>query len=180
MGRVKLQIKRIENTANRQVTFSKRRNGLIKKAYELSVLCDVDVAVIMFSPAGRLSLFSGNKSIEDILTRYVNLSRRERGRLHNEEFLRSIADKLKGETNQMFQAMSPLSADFEHVKKIRQEIVNGESQMEEVKNRLRIYEGDLSKMTTLHGVELHEQILEETLNRLHIRKVHLLDAILVH
>lgn len=61
MGRVKLQIKRIENTTNRQVTFSKRRNGLIKKAYELSVLCDVDVALIMFSPSGRLSLFSGSK-----------------------------------------------------------------------------------------------------------------------
>lgn len=61
MGRVKLQIKRIENTTNRQVTFSKRKNGLIKKAYELSVLCDVDVALIMFSPSGRVSHFSGNK-----------------------------------------------------------------------------------------------------------------------
>ena len=61
MGRVKLQIKKIESTTNRQVTFSKRRNGLIKKAYELSVLCDVDVALIMFSPSGRLSVFSGNK-----------------------------------------------------------------------------------------------------------------------
>lgn len=60
MGRVKLQIKRIENTTNRQVTFSKRRNGLIKKAYELSVLCDVDIALIMFSPSGRVSHFSGN------------------------------------------------------------------------------------------------------------------------
>lgn len=80
MGRVKLQIKRIENTTNRQVTFSKRRNGLIKKAYELSVLCDVDVAVMMFSPSGRVSLFSGNKSIEEILGRYVNLPEHERGR----------------------------------------------------------------------------------------------------
>ncbi|MBA0565953.1 hypothetical protein Golob_010808, partial [Gossypium lobatum] len=80
MGRVKLQIKRIENTTNRQVTFSKRRNGIIKKAYELSVLCDVDVALIMFSPSGRLSLFSGNKSIEEILGRYVNLPEHERGR----------------------------------------------------------------------------------------------------
>uniref|UniRef100_A0A803KSM8 MADS-box domain-containing protein n=1 Tax=Chenopodium quinoa TaxID=63459 RepID=A0A803KSM8_CHEQI len=62
MGRVKLQIKRIENTTNRQVTFSKRRNGLIKKAYELSILCDIDIALIMFSPSGRLSHFSGRKS----------------------------------------------------------------------------------------------------------------------
>ncbi|KAG5542052.1 hypothetical protein RHGRI_021784 [Rhododendron griersonianum] len=80
MGRVKLQIKKIENTTNRQVTFSKRRNGLIKKAYELSVLCDVDVALIMFSPSGRLSLFSGNRSIEEIMARYVNLPEHERGR----------------------------------------------------------------------------------------------------
>jgi hypothetical protein len=61
MGRVKLQIKKIENITNRQVTFSKRRNGLIKKAYELSVLCDVDVGLIMFSPSGRATLFSGNR-----------------------------------------------------------------------------------------------------------------------
>ncbi|CAN1224611.1 Agamous-like MADS-box protein AGL104 [Linum grandiflorum] len=61
MGRVKLQIKRIENITNRQVTFSKRRNGLIKKAYELAILCDIDIALIMFSPSGRLSHFSGKR-----------------------------------------------------------------------------------------------------------------------
>nr|KAJ0201397.1 hypothetical protein LSAT_V11C600339690 [Lactuca sativa] len=80
MGRVKLQIKKIENSTNRQVTFSKRRNGLIKKAYELSVLCDVDVALIMFSPSGRASIFSGSKSIEEIMARYINLPDHERGR----------------------------------------------------------------------------------------------------
>ncbi|KAK8704347.1 hypothetical protein V6N13_047974 [Hibiscus sabdariffa] len=62
MGRVKLEIKRIENNTNRQVTFSKRRNGLIKKAYELSILCDIDIALIMFSPSGRISHFSGRRS----------------------------------------------------------------------------------------------------------------------
>ncbi|BFG18308.1 hypothetical protein CerSpe_045820 [Prunus speciosa] len=89
MGRVKLQIKMIENTTNRQVTYSKRRNGLIKKAYELSVLCDVDVALIMFSPSERLSLFSGNKSIEEILARYVNLPGHERGGRFSSAFLLS-------------------------------------------------------------------------------------------
>lgn len=61
MGRRKREIKKIENATSRQVTFSKRRNGLIKKAHELSVLCDTDVAVIVFSPAGKVSHFSGNK-----------------------------------------------------------------------------------------------------------------------
>ena len=58
MGRVKLPIRRIENTTNRQVTFSKRRNGLLKKAFELSVLCDAEVGLIVFSPRGKLYEFA--------------------------------------------------------------------------------------------------------------------------
>ncbi|KAL2559174.1 Developmental protein SEPALLATA 3 [Forsythia ovata] len=54
MGRGKVELKRIENKINRQVTFAKRRNGLLKKAYELSVLCDAEVALIIFSSRGKL------------------------------------------------------------------------------------------------------------------------------
>jgi len=61
-GRGKIEIKRIENTTNRQVTFCKRRNGLLKKAYELSVLCDAEVALIVFSSRGRLYEYSNNRS----------------------------------------------------------------------------------------------------------------------
>lgn len=61
MGRGKIEIKRIENTTNRQVTFCKRRNGLLKKAYELSVLCDAEVALIVFSSRGRLYEYANNK-----------------------------------------------------------------------------------------------------------------------
>uniref|UniRef100_A0A0E0M346 MADS-box domain-containing protein n=2 Tax=Oryza punctata TaxID=4537 RepID=A0A0E0M346_ORYPU len=43
MGRGRVELKRIENKINRQVTFAKRRNGLLKKAYELSVLCDAEL-----------------------------------------------------------------------------------------------------------------------------------------
>uniref|UniRef100_A0AAU7LJ66 MADS5 n=1 Tax=Hippophae rhamnoides TaxID=193516 RepID=A0AAU7LJ66_9ROSA len=60
MGRGKIEIKRIENTTNRQVTFCKRRNGLLKKAYELSVLCDAEVALIVFSTRGRLYEYANN------------------------------------------------------------------------------------------------------------------------
>ncbi|CAN6481001.1 unnamed protein product [Victoria cruziana] len=58
MVRGKTQMKRIENATSRQVTFSKRRNGLLKKAFELSVLCDAEVALIVFSPRGKLYEFS--------------------------------------------------------------------------------------------------------------------------
>ncbi|KAK2985064.1 hypothetical protein RJ640_022942 [Escallonia rubra] len=64
MVRGKIQMKPIENATSRQVTFSKRRNGLLKKAYELSVLCDAEVALIIFSQKGRLFDFaSSNRTI---------------------------------------------------------------------------------------------------------------------
>ncbi|KAL5794652.1 hypothetical protein ACOSP7_003246 [Xanthoceras sorbifolium] len=69
MGRGKIEIKRIENTTNRQVTFCKRRNGLLKKAYELSVLCDAEVALIVFSTRGRLYEYANN-SVRATIERY--------------------------------------------------------------------------------------------------------------
>nr|QEE04279.1 AGAMOUS-like protein [Fagopyrum tataricum] len=69
MGRGKIEIKRIENTTNRQVTFCKRRNGLLKKAYELSVLCDAEVALIVFSSRGRLYEYA-NHSVKATIDRY--------------------------------------------------------------------------------------------------------------
>ncbi|KAG5520602.1 hypothetical protein RHGRI_033248 [Rhododendron griersonianum] len=62
MGRGRVELKRIENKINRQVTFAKRRNGLLKKAYELSVLCDAEVALIVFSNRGKLYEFCSNPS----------------------------------------------------------------------------------------------------------------------
>ncbi|XP_071932556.1 MADS-box protein SOC1 isoform X2 [Coffea arabica] len=61
MVRGKTQMRRIENATSRQVTFSKRRNGLLKKAFELSVLCDAEVALIIFSPRGKLYEFGSSR-----------------------------------------------------------------------------------------------------------------------
>nr|CAJ38368.1 MADS-box transcription factor [Plantago major] len=69
MVRGKTQMRRIENATSRQVTFSKRRNGLLKKAFELSVLCDAEVALIIFSPRGKLYEFASS-SLQDTIERY--------------------------------------------------------------------------------------------------------------
>jgi hypothetical protein len=61
MGRGKIVIRRIDNSTSRQVTFSKRRNGLLKKAKELSILCDAEVGLVVFSSTGRLYEFSSTK-----------------------------------------------------------------------------------------------------------------------
>nr|ALM95513.1 APETALA3-like protein 2 [Nigella damascena] len=58
MGRGKIEIKRIENSTNRQVTYSKRRAGIIKKAQELTVLCDAQVSLIMFSSTNKISEYT--------------------------------------------------------------------------------------------------------------------------
>ncbi|KAG8065944.1 hypothetical protein GUJ93_ZPchr0004g40194 [Zizania palustris] len=72
MGRGRVELKRIENKINRQVTFSKRRNGLLKKAYELSVLCDAEVALIIFSSRGKLYEFGSGAGINKTLEKYHN------------------------------------------------------------------------------------------------------------
>ncbi|KAL4584133.1 hypothetical protein LXL04_008723 [Taraxacum kok-saghyz] len=77
MGRGRVTLKRIENKINRQVTFSKRRSGLLKKAHEISVLCDADVALIVFSTKGKLCEYSTDSSMERILERYERYSSAE-------------------------------------------------------------------------------------------------------
>ncbi|XP_072991496.1 MADS-box transcription factor 23-like isoform X3 [Typha latifolia] len=69
MGRGKIEIRRIDNSTSRQVTFSKRRSGLLKKARELAILCDADVGVIIFSSTGRLYDFASS-SMNSIIDRY--------------------------------------------------------------------------------------------------------------
>lgn len=76
MGRGKIVIKRIDDSTSRQVTFSKRRKGLLKKARELAILCDAEVGVIVFSCTGKLYDFASS-SMQSVLQRYREL--REEG-----------------------------------------------------------------------------------------------------
>ncbi|XP_006659427.1 MADS-box transcription factor 23 [Oryza brachyantha] len=69
MGRGKIEIKRIDNATSRQVTFSKRRSGLFKKARELAILCDAEVGLVVFSGTGRLYDFAST-SMKSIIERY--------------------------------------------------------------------------------------------------------------
>ncbi|CAI8610158.1 unnamed protein product [Vicia faba] len=85
MGRGRVQLKRIENKINRQVTFSKRRSGLLKKAHEISVLCDAEVALIVFSTKGKLFEYSSDPCMERILERYERYSYTERQLVANDQ-----------------------------------------------------------------------------------------------
>ena len=74
MVRQRIQIKRIDNLTARQVTFSKRRRGLFKKAQELSTLCDAEIALIVFSATGKLFEYCSSRSFSFLLLVTSHLS----------------------------------------------------------------------------------------------------------
>ncbi|KAK3154918.1 hypothetical protein QOZ80_2BG0196630 [Eleusine coracana subsp. coracana] len=111
MGRGRVELKRIENKINRQVTFSKRRNGLLKKAYELSVLCDAEVALIIFSSRGKLYEF-GSAGITKTLERYQHCC-----------YNAQDANNPLSESQTWYQEMSKLRAKFEALQRTQRHLL---------------------------------------------------------
>lgn len=67
MGRGKIVIQKIDDSTSRQVTFSKRRKGLIKKAKELAILCDAEVCLIIFSSTDKLYDFASSRFLSSFI-----------------------------------------------------------------------------------------------------------------
>ena len=74
MGRNKINIERITNDRNRQATFTKRKNGLIKKAMELSILCDCEIALICFNSTNNKIFVYSSGDIEKTLLRFTEFT----------------------------------------------------------------------------------------------------------
>ncbi|KAK4801026.1 hypothetical protein SAY86_021513 [Trapa natans] len=68
--REKMKMRKIDDMTARQLTFSKRRRGIFKKAEELAVLCDAEVALVIFSTTGKLFEYSSSSSMKDTIARY--------------------------------------------------------------------------------------------------------------
>ncbi|XP_015960561.1 agamous-like MADS-box protein AGL12 [Arachis duranensis] len=74
MARGRIQLKRIENPVHRQVTFCKRRAGLLKKAKELSVLCDAEIGLVIFSAHGKLYELATKGTMQGVIERYMKFT----------------------------------------------------------------------------------------------------------
>ncbi|CAI8617336.1 unnamed protein product [Vicia faba] len=70
MGRRKIEIEMVKDPNTRQVTFSKRRTGLFKKANELSILCGAEVAIVVFSPGNKPYSF-GHPGVDVVAANYL-------------------------------------------------------------------------------------------------------------
>ncbi|XP_009601691.1 agamous-like MADS-box protein AGL62 [Nicotiana tomentosiformis] len=69
-GRQKVDMVKMQNQSNLQVTFSKRRAGLFKKASELCTLCGAEVALVVFSPGKKVYSF-GHPCVDSVVDRFL-------------------------------------------------------------------------------------------------------------
>eukprot|EP00262_Sarcandra_glabra_P015369 TRINITY_DN4734_c0_g1_i1.p1 TRINITY_DN4734_c0_g1~~TRINITY_DN4734_c0_g1_i1.p1 ORF type:complete len:348 (-),score=51.61 TRINITY_DN4734_c0_g1_i1:342-1385(-) len=168
MGRVKLKIKRLENTSGRQVTYSKRRAGILKKAKELSILCDIDIALLMFSPTGKPTLCMGeNSNIEEVIGRFAQLTPQERAKrkLESLEALKKTFKKLDHDVNiQDFLGMSSQT-----VEELSNQSRLLEDQLSKIHKRLS-YWTDPDKINNLEQITAMEESLKESLSQIQTQK----------
>ncbi|GAB2283455.1 hypothetical protein Dimus_017966 [Dionaea muscipula] len=128
------------------------------------------------SPSGRLSLFSGQKRIEDVLAQYINLSdhdRDSRGFIRNREYLMSILNKIKTEDDIALQLANPAGANNSNLEELQAEVNNLQQQIRIVEEQLRTYEPDTSTYRSLAELESCEKNLMEILSRVSQRKKYL-------
>nr|XP_061811561.1 myocyte-specific enhancer factor 2C isoform X9 [Nerophis lumbriciformis] len=91
MGRKKIQITRIMDERNRQVTFTKRKFGLMKKAYELSVLCDCEIALIIFNSTNKLFQYAST-DMDKVLLKYTEYNEPHESRT-NSDIVEALSKK---------------------------------------------------------------------------------------
>nr|Q9ATE5.1 RecName: Full=MADS-box protein FBP24; AltName: Full=Floral-binding protein 24 [Petunia x hybrida]AAK21255.1 MADS-box transcription factor FBP24 [Petunia x hybrida] len=144
MGRGKIEVKRIENKTSRQVTFSKRRAGLLKKTHELSVLCDAQIGLIIFSSKGKLFEYcSQPHSMSQIISRY----------------LQTTGASLPVEDNRV--------QLYDEVAKMRRDTLN-------LQLSLQRYKGDDLSLAQYEELNELEKQLEHALNKIRARKLELM------
>ncbi|EOX91953.1 PREDICTED: MADS-box protein JOINTLESS isoform X2 [Theobroma cacao] len=162
MAREKIQIKKIDNATARQVTFSKRRRGLFKKAEELSILCDADVALVIFSSTGKLFQYASS-SMKEIL---------ERHNLHskNLEKLEQPSLELQLVENGNQSMLSKEVAEKSHqLRQMRGEELQGLS-IEELQQLEKSLESGLSRVIEKKGQKIMREI-----NDLQRKGMHLME-----
>eukprot|EP00656_Telonema_subtile_P050891 TRINITY_DN670_c0_g1_i1.p1 TRINITY_DN670_c0_g1~~TRINITY_DN670_c0_g1_i1.p1 ORF type:complete len:245 (-),score=37.30 TRINITY_DN670_c0_g1_i1:274-1008(-) len=97
MGRKKIQISRIEDERVRKVTFTKRKAGLMKKAMELSMLCDCEVGLIIFTPQPDQKLYKYGSKDMDSVVRRVKTATGPVESVHNSDYMNIYSKKGKAD-----------------------------------------------------------------------------------
>ncbi|KAM0856000.1 hypothetical protein ACQ4PT_049399 [Festuca glaucescens] len=163
MGRGRTEIRRIDNTVSRQVTFGKRRAGLFKKANELAVLCDVDVGLLVFSDAGQpFHYCSPHTSWSELIQRYESITSAEFQGTGDEDddqqMFKEIA-QLRRERDRLEASLRRQTGEDLPSGATREELDNMDQQLELTLGRVR---------------EMKDELLSQQLDESQ-RKVHILE-----
>lgn len=128
MGRKKIVIRKIQDERSRHATFAKRKNGLIKKAMELSILCGCEIALVMFNSQGKLIQYSSG-DIDQTLSKFIDEKPQE---AYTNEHLPNFAnkdDKDKQSGGEEHQALLPAgNQHFAYTAGVMPSIMPGQSQ----------------------------------------------------
>ncbi|XP_023834258.1 myocyte enhancer factor 2cb isoform X4 [Salvelinus sp. IW2-2015] len=121
MGRKKIQITRIMDERNRQVTFTKRKFGLMKKAYELSVLCDCEIALIIFNSTNKLFQYAST-DMDKVLLKYTEYNEPHESRT-NSDIVEALSKKENkgGESPELESTLTLTPRTEEKYKQINEE-----------------------------------------------------------
>ncbi|XP_071710199.1 agamous-like MADS-box protein AGL11 [Rutidosis leptorrhynchoides] len=191
MGRGKIEIKRIENNTNRQVTFCKRRNGLLKKAYELSVLCDAEISLIVFSSRGRVYEY-GSNNIKSTIERYKKTKSSTPNQWSTEEinaqFYQQESKKLRQQiqmlqnTNRHLMGEGLGCLNVKELKQLETRLERGISRIRSKKNDMILAETEILQKREMelehHNAFLRSKIAEsESVQQLNMNAGHDYNAI---
>nr|ALS54682.1 SOC2 [Camellia sinensis] len=160
MVRGKTQMRRIENATSRQVTFSKRRNGLLKKAFELSVLCDAEVALIIFSPRGKLYEFASSR--DNGVTSFVLCSISK---------LLSMQETIQRYQRHTKAVQTDNSSVEENMQHLKHEAADMAKQIELLEVAKRKLLGEDLGSCTMEELQQIEQQLERSVSRVRAKKM---------
>ncbi|XP_027771309.1 agamous-like MADS-box protein AGL65 isoform X2 [Solanum pennellii] len=169
MGRVRLSVKRLESHSTRQSTYCKRRCGILKKAQEISVLCDIDIILLLFSPTGKPTLFQGGQSnFDEIIAKFAQLTPQERAKrkLESLETLRKTFKKLDNDIG----VPEFLDASDPSVEELHSQVKLLQSRLTDVEMRLNWWSNP-DKINKVEDLALMECALRESLNAVHVRKL---------
>nr|BAK20024.1 PgMADS protein9 [Panax ginseng] len=167
MARGKIQIKRIENSTNRQVTYSKRRNGLFKKANELTVLCDAKVSIIMVSTTNKLHEYiSPSISTKQFFDLYQKTKRIDLWSSHYEAMqeqlrkLKEVNKNLKREIRRrMGESLNGMT--LEELWSLEQKMDESVKIIRERKMKVIGNQIETHKKKVRNGEEIHRNLLHE-------------------
>ncbi|CAN1843855.1 Agamous-like MADS-box protein AGL104 [Linum perenne] len=141
----------------RQLTapsYCKQRDGIVKKADELSVKCGVDVGLILFSPKGKLTTFSSSGRVEDVFLRYME---RSNGIENHENLYQSLKQvRQEGEMVDKLARIEALEQKLEELNQVQ-------SKKQE---QLKCYNCDVEKINSINEATVHEQFLTNAIQNI--------------